>query len=461
MVKKEIILLSILVLVSRIPFLFYGYGVEEDSWGIAISSLNWNNTGQYEVSRLPGHPVHELFCMLLINQGAVALNFLSAIMSVAATVFFALSVKKMGVQDYFMAGLVFAFVPVLYISSTYTIDYVWGMAFLMAGLYFMLGERFVSCGIMLGLAVGCRITSAAMLVPMLILTWPLVSKGDPVKNILKLLSVFTFTSVLFYLPVYFYYGSGFFMYYDQFPYPSIAKIFYKGTFGVWGLLGIVSLILGTGYYLKNIRTTGWSGRDKRIFVACIAACILYLASYLRLPQKSAYMMPIIPFVVLLFASRLSNPQFKVISILFILSPFVMGISLTDSFRGSKPSPLSTTVVVNKQEIAMDFLQGPLFADISKRKNKNEFVDKVLEQTCRMSEKSFIISGWWFNQIIMTTIESGIKPCAGYGFYITSEEMKKQKELGNSIYFLPEQDIYNDLYSGIKETNQYATEFKIK
>jgi hypothetical protein len=54
------ITLFLIVLLSRIPFLYAGYGIEEDSWGIALAAFHTHLSGIYEPSRLPGHPVQEL-----------------------------------------------------------------------------------------------------------------------------------------------------------------------------------------------------------------------------------------------------------------------------------------------------------------------------------------------------------------------------------------------------------------
>jgi len=45
--KKNIyfLLLCLVAFLSRLPFLFAGYGVEEDSWGIALAAHNTKATG--------------------------------------------------------------------------------------------------------------------------------------------------------------------------------------------------------------------------------------------------------------------------------------------------------------------------------------------------------------------------------------------------------------------------------
>ena len=51
-------------------------------------------------------------------------------------------------------------------------------------------------------------------------------------------------SALLFIPVYNVYGTSFFHYYEHFSIPSFAKKIYKGTIGVWGLIGFVAISAG-------------------------------------------------------------------------------------------------------------------------------------------------------------------------------------------------------------------------
>ena len=73
--KLRLLLLALLVLISRLPFLSAGYGVEEDSWGIAVAAYHTNLYGVMEASRLPGHPVNELIYSIFWGNGPWLFNF--------------------------------------------------------------------------------------------------------------------------------------------------------------------------------------------------------------------------------------------------------------------------------------------------------------------------------------------------------------------------------------------------
>ena len=161
--------LFLIVFISRLPFLNAGYGIEEDSWGIAIAAFHTKISGIYEPSRFPGHPVQELIYSTLWGAGPRVFNGLCVLFSAIGVLFFSLILKHFQFRHYFLAALAFAFVPVYFISSTYTIDFVWTEAFVLVSFYYLLKNKFIVSGIFLGLAIGCRITSGAMLFPFLII----------------------------------------------------------------------------------------------------------------------------------------------------------------------------------------------------------------------------------------------------------------------------------------------------
>jgi hypothetical protein len=157
------------VALSRLPFLASGYGVNVDAWRVARVARQLSETGLYEVSRFPGYPVHEIVCSWLWRGGPCALNGASAICSVAAVWVFILCARRLGCRDSVLAGLALAMSPVFFVNSVTAKDYVWALAFVLGSLFCVLDRRPTLAGLLLGLAVGCRITSAAMILPLALL----------------------------------------------------------------------------------------------------------------------------------------------------------------------------------------------------------------------------------------------------------------------------------------------------
>jgi hypothetical protein len=456
-------LLFLIVFVSRLPFLSAGYGVEEDSWGIAFAAFHTKFTGIYEPSRLPGHPVQELIYSVLWGAGPVIFNGLSAFFSAIATLFFALILQHLKFKDFFLASLTFAFVPVFFISSTYTIDFAWTEAFVLISFYFILKEKYSIAGIFLGLAIGCRITSGAMLLPFIIIFWQQHSLKENLTRMLKLVIPMATIVIIAFLPLIMQYGFSFFMYYDQFPYPPLSKVLYKMTLGVFGFIGILSIVFGLLIivFRKFKPKSLWifeRHMENKILLACYVIIILYVISYFRLPQKSGYMIPVISSIIILFGYYLDKFSFRIFCGLFLASSFFFSINLTDKFRGAQYSKHAVTFIVSGQEIFFDPFSGPVFSDYSKRLQKIKFTDEVINKVATIHNKTVIIAGWWYNEIMVTLIEKQTNDFVIFEDYINEEQMRKYISDGYEISYLPEQNIYNDLMHKIKVTDAIAKPF---
>lgn len=463
MKQKQLGLLALflMVLLSRLPFLSPGYGIEEDSWAIALAAFHTKLTGIYEPSRLPGHPGQELLLSLLWGIGSWWYNFLSALMSAVATLFFAKILDRFGFRNYWLAALAFSFVPVFYISSTYTIDFVWTACFVMISWYLLLRNSLLACGIFLGIAVACRITSGIMLLPFMMAIWEAGHTKKMVRSFLLISIPMGVVTALFFLPVFLQFGSGFFMYYDQFPYPSLPKVFYKMIPGVVGSIGCIALLVFGFFAWKNRKHGGAEFSphfSRRWLFICWLMIVLFSISYFRLPQKSGYMVPVLPFVFLLFAYYLPKKQFLAFCLFFLISPFLGSINLTDKLRGAQYSSLAVKTVVSGQELFFDPLSGPIQSDHSKRILKANYVQQLLDKTANMDSTTMIIAGWWYNQLMVEQIQQAKKSKVKFVGYVDEKEMKVVKDNKGIVYFLPEQNRYNDLMFGMNCTNQLASEF---
>src|ERR1017187_1998955 len=123
-ITVQLVFLSLIVFLSRLPFLFASYGSEEDAWLLPLTAKPIALSGQYELSRAPGHPLQEIIYSLIWNAGPFAYNLLTAIASVIAVLFFALSLRQLDFKHYLFASFALAFTPIIFISSTYAIDYI-------------------------------------------------------------------------------------------------------------------------------------------------------------------------------------------------------------------------------------------------------------------------------------------------------------------------------------------------
>jgi hypothetical protein len=456
------VFLFVIVFITRLPFLYAGYGVEEDSWAIALAAFHTKCTGVYEPSRLPGHPFQEYIYSLLWGGGPILFNGLCALFSAIGAVFFALILKQLKFNRFFLAAFAFSMVPVYYISSTYTIDFVWTEALILIALYAVLKNKYVLAGIILGLAVGCRVTSGVMLLPFMIIIW----QDDFKKNFIHFLKMslpMGVVAIALYLPIYLQFGSSFFMYYDQFPYPPFSKVMYKMIIGVFGLVGTISIgVFFIIAFLKRKHQNAGEAfayaLDKKMIIASVVVIILYIISYFRLPQKSGYMIPIIPFLLILFGYYLNRKNFNWLCWGLCLSSFIFSINLTDAYRGSEYSKYAMVLKVSGQELFLDPFTGPIFSDYSKRKQKMAFTDLIIRRSEVLSDKTVIIAGWWYNEIMVTQIGKPVNKQVVFEGYINDHLLEQYHKNGYRIFYLPEQNKYNDLMYKMQVTDHYARSF---
>jgi hypothetical protein len=444
-------LFAFAIFLSRLPFLSQGYGLDGDSWSVAIIARNIAQTGNYEVSRFPGYPVQEWMSSLFYNGYAWRLNLLTALLSTIGILFFALTLKTWKFKNVFLASAALAFVPIIYINSTTTIDYVWALSFLLVSLYFVARYNALLAGLFLGIAIGCRLTSGALLIPYCIMILQPGERNENIARIVKMVLVSLFVGALLYYPVFSKYGSRFFMYYDL-PYPSISKVLYKFFIETWGLVGLFALFLsvvifflpGTGSVRRYLFPRSI---NEKYVVAWLIAIDLYIIAFLRLPMESGYLVPMIPFVILIFGKYLYSKAFTALCIMLILSSFLFNISPVEREDAASASPVSFVFNQGEERLSVDVLEGPMISYESRRKNGMKFTSDLLQSFDTLPRKSLIVCGRWYNQLYLQRKDST-------EFDIQIRDYIKQDSLlyfigrGYDIYYLPKQDYYNQLMRNV-------------
>ena len=442
---SQYVLLVVIVFISRLPFIFDGYGIDGDAWSVAITAKHLHDTGEYIASRFPGFPVHEYLCSGFINLGPYGLNLLSVIFSSIAVLFFAMTLKILRFRYIFLAAITFSMVPIFYMQSTSSIDYVIAITFVLAAMYFLLRNKILVAGILVGFAIGTRITSGAMLLSFSIL---LVENDGFKKNIFRILKLILpaiITGVILFIPVLEKYGTGFFTYYNV-PYPAIAKVLYKFFLEVWGVIGFLGLLISTGLLFLPDRITAKKflfprSVNEKFVISWLVTIDLYIIAFLKLPMESGYLIPIIPFVILIFGKYLYNRAFVFLCVMLIISSVFCTISPVDRFDAVKPSKASFEFNASGENLFFDFLNGPLISYKNRRVNGIQFVNNLLISTDTIKTKSVIVAGRWFNQMFVQCGDTS-KLKFTMRSYLSEEEAVFYYAKGYIIYYLPKQDYYN-------------------
>jgi len=371
-----------------------------------------------------------------------------------------LALRALGFKHYLYAAFAFAFTPVVFISSTYTIDYMLAMAFVIAAFYYITHSSrwgWVGASVFLGLAIGCRTTAAAMLLPFCFFLFQF--SKERVARIL----LFTFVTILVgcitYIPVIKTYGVTFIATYfdtaDRFPVPPLAKIIYKASIGVWGFIGMLVLVGCAAHVIRNRKQIMIENKERKILIACLITILLYMVIYIRVPHKSAFLVPMVPFFIMIYGLFLSSRAFKIYCVFITASSFFFSVNLTDALRGSKYSSLAFKFTTARHEIFIDPFTGPVFSDYTKRLNKIVYTDEVYHKTNGEQKKIILICGWWYNELQVRMWNCEKNNNIKFVFYINRQEIEKYISDGYEIYYLPEQNIYNDQYSHMTYTDSVA------
>lgn len=449
-------------LLSRIPFLFDGYGSEEDAWALALVADRIATTGHYEVSRLPGHPVQEIVFALLNSWGPIVFNLTTALISTTGVWAFYRIVRTMNRPVALWSGIALASTPIVFIHSTNAMDYTWGMSLLLCATLALISNRILMCGILIGLATGCRITSLGILAPMIAYVFYLDSTSTGIRSAVKLLCCTLASALAVYIPVLSEYGTSFFTFYEHFPIPHWTKNLYKGTLGVWGLPALVALIVASIIQATQLRRN-WGNlqREQKAFAGLSAGMVILMTIvFFRLPLKSAFLVPAVPFAIALAGYFFSRKQFYVLTGSLLAGCFVMGVNLAEAHRGSVISSLAVECTIADHRVALDPLYGLVTADRSKRIQRTAFAESVVEQCKSIGRPTALVCGWWLADILVLSKQQPANPNVLYEHYISPAELDSLKTANINVYYLEDQAEYNDLRFDSAFTKNNALPFTV-
>jgi hypothetical protein len=312
-------------------------------------------------------------------------------------------------------------------------------------------------GILLGIAAGFRITALGMALPLAILFISQDSPKTTIKRLITFWGAAACLAVTAYIPPFVTYGPGFFMYYQYFPDPPMLKNIYKATIGAWGLMGWLAVIVALVASIRSYINTKPSPFNQRLLMICSIVMAMYLYAYYKLPQKSAFVIPAAPFVIMAVAMLLRKNQLRYFAGAMVFSSLFLGVNLDDPNSGSNRSALSFGFTAAGSSAAIDVLYGPVVADLTKRKNKIEYAAKVSDAILATNKKTLLIAGWYQNEIEYYLIGKSRENLIT-AYYSDQQELQSYRDKGYVILHLPEQDLYNDLRYAGSFTSGFSSPF---
>jgi len=399
--NRNIALVLLVVLLTRLPFVSAGFGSDDDAWRVAVAALQLRDTGEYIPSRLPGYPVQEYTTALFVPCGAVAVNLLSVLMALVATGCFVRILLQLQHREPYLAALAFAFTPMVYIASVSAMDYIWALAFVLLALLRALAQQPLLAGGALGLAVGTRMTSALFFVPLAILMCERNRWGASLSRVATLTVTVGTISMLAFYPVYRRYGWELFSYVEARD-PLLVAVA-QATVGLFGTVGTGVIAVLVAWRVLRAELGQRLVAEARVLSvptpvslrwSLWIAAVLIVCAYLRLPLEAGYLLPLVPLVLIGLSALLTRAQFRWLCASLIVSPFVLGI----------PSPLMATIVQPTaaavslpapkvgalQSLWLDPLQGPLLLDYQKRRRMDTLMRFALEVAPTLPPNSVVL-----------------------------------------------------------------------
>ncbi len=326
-----IIYFFVIFAASRSPFLNLGFtaftsSTDSDVLAVVNSAYLLRYYHVYTVSRFPGYPFYEIFNSLLIGGGWIFTNAATVLVSFIALILFGKILNLFKIKNKALLLLTFAFIPIIWINSTITMDYMWTLMFILLACFLTFTGRYPLAGIAIGFAIGTRFTSLFMIVPLVY--WMLIKRVNS-KKIKDFILTGFFTSVIMFSPVLYRYnleffqGSGFISTTPlKKPLGSLINLMWLSSINlIIELTGLVVFVLILTLILLYKKSLSIS-KLNNLLNFCWMVIIIYGIIYFAFPYKVAYLIPIIPWGMIILSEKLRKNYFVIICILLLLNNII-------------------------------------------------------------------------------------------------------------------------------------------
>jgi hypothetical protein len=160
--------LAAITAVVTLPIVWLGYGTDLDI-GDMLNTGALIRGGDYAPSRNPGVPVVESIVAVLDPIGGHVLVNLATVAALVVTVVsIARLVRAWGHRNGDLVALAFLASPIAIIAGTSTADFMYALAFLLAGAVVLVQDRPIAAGVLFALALGSRSSTVLLLAALLV-----------------------------------------------------------------------------------------------------------------------------------------------------------------------------------------------------------------------------------------------------------------------------------------------------
>lgn len=338
-VRRErtfMLVLSAVIVVTRIPLLFLGYGADGDAWRVAWRGVNLWRNGEYVPSRFPAFPLHEfLTAPLATIGGPLVSNGAMLVFFMLSVVVFRRLVQRLNTPSADLLTVTYAFFPLLWKNSAQSMDYVLGILLVLFAFKLYLERSYAAGAFLLGLSIATRVSNVLFLVPMLLL--PAVESRR--KIVPTMLPIAIGTALILYMPAIV--GSDLLRnlpsaFLDRISMPigdRIAFFLYRSVYAV-GLIGAGSLVVSL--FLLRHKIVFNSEKPEVRFAA--VATLLFAALFFLVPDNREYLIPLIPFILLAVGIILPQKYLRIVCVCLLSYTVVNFDLITHDVGGNQLSP---------------------------------------------------------------------------------------------------------------------------
>lgn len=459
---QAFLIVSSVVFVSRLPFINTTLGTDADVYRVALTALHIAREGEYLFSRFPGFPVQEYVFAFLIGMPAVVLNLITALLSAIGAGVFTLFLRRLHCDNGILLGFALACTPIVFVHSTTSLDYVWALTCIVSAVWFVLKRPWLA-GVLIGLAVGIRFTSLLMLAPMCFLLWKSFPSSR-LRSSLQFIGMVFLTTCVLYTPV--------ILSYQPDPTPHIPMqtdmltSLYKASVGVWGVPGLVALAgMGITLIFSRLRKRESVGppdvnQRKEMLLFSGIAIVIYVAIFAQYPYESGYLIPIIPWVLLILGMYMNRVQTVVLTATLLLSSFTFGIISTDRPELFAPSRIHVVVPTGQKALTLDVLKGPVWIQYEQRESVHRLVKYLVAYADTVSVSTVIVVGWVLPQLRFELQGATSRSNTTFAYALKTNAIEYYRDHGYDIRYLKSMNEMNIRRYGVDLAKSGASEMPI-
>jgi len=166
--------------------------------------------------------------------------------------------------------------------------------------------------------------------------------------------------------------------------------------------------------------------------------VLVVLLYLRLPHDEGYLVPAIPFALLIAATVMPRTLFRWALVCLVISPFLAGVDVDPPKKGLAPATRSAAclrVPAAGQMVILDLLRGPIVQDHDKRVRAVEVLDAAVSRMKSEPPSYFVLAG-----TLSHYLEYALPlDWAGrvYADVAPATEVERRLAAGERVYYLPD------------------------